>query len=212
MSSSSKKSRIPSSKYKVSRRLMTSIWGSPKDSFLKKNTRPGQHKSSPRMATSDWGMHLQEKQKLKAHYGRITETQLRNLFDRARKMKGNTAENFINLLERKLYIAVYRLNFAPSIFAARQLVSHKHVLVNGKVVNIATFELSEGDKISLTEKAKSFQFCTDAIKNTIRTVPGYLSLDTQKKEGVLVSSKFSLDQAPFPFELDMGLVVEFYSR
>ena len=209
---STKNSRIPSSKYKVSRRLMTNIWGHAKDAFEKRKTKPGQHGASSGFRVSDYGVHLKEKQKLKAHYGRIKEKQIRTMMKKAKKQKGNLANNFISLFERKLYVVVYRLNFAPTIFAARQLVSHKHVLVNGKVVNIATYTLSESDKITLSNQASNFSICKDSIKNLSRSIPSYLALDKNSKEGSVVSSNISLDDVPYPFELDMGLVVEFYSR
>lgn len=138
--------KIISSKYKASRRLGVSIWGNSKDPFNKKNYRPGQHGLNPTAGKpSDYGMHLHAKQRIKAHYGRINERQFRNLFTLAQKMKGNTGENFIGLLESRLDTIVYRMNFAASIFAARQLVTHGHILLNGKKVNIPSMRLKEGE-------------------------------------------------------------------
>jgi small subunit ribosomal protein S4 len=201
-----------SSKYKVTRRLMTTIWDTPKDTFSIRNTKPGQHGSSSGFRMSDYGVHLKEKQKLKAHYGKLREQHMKIAFEKAGKMKGNVAENFISLLERKLFVVVYRLNFAPTIFGARQLVSHKHILVNGKAVNIASYLLSKDDKISLSEKAQNFKFCVDNISNAVRPIPEYLQLDKKNKEGTLISEQLDVSAVPFPFALDMNLIVEFYSR
>lgn len=212
MSKNVAKKANSSPKYKVTRRLMTTIWDTPKDTFSIRNTKPGQHGSSSGFRMSDYGVHLKEKQKLKAHYAKIKEYQMKTTFEQARKMKGNIAQNFISLLERKLYVVVYRLNFAPTIFAARQLVSHKHVLVNGKTVNIGSYLLKKGDKISLSDKAQNFKFCIDSITNSPRAVPEYLQLDKKNKEGTLISEEYDVSSVPFPFSLDMNLVVEFYSR
>jgi len=155
--------KVLKSKFKVSRRLGCSIWGNDKDPVIKRNYKPGQHSSATR-SYSDYGSHLMSKQKLKAHYGRISEKQFKNMFKLAFKKSGNTGENFVGLLESRLDVAVYRMGFAGSIFAARQLVSHKHVLVNGKKVNIPSYTLSENDVVSLCDKSKELPIVVHSIE------------------------------------------------
>jgi small subunit ribosomal protein S4 len=203
---------ITRSKYKVSRRLSTSIWGNAKDAFHKRNYRPGQHGTTSRTRVSDYSKHLDEKQKLKSHYGRVNERQFESVFKVAAKMKGNTAENFIGLLERRLDMAIYRLNLAPTIFSARQLVSHKHIEVNNKIVNIPSFKLKNGDVISIKQQSKNIPLIIDSLKSMTRTVPGYLKLDSTRNAGTLISPPTSVSEVPLPFEIDMRLIVEYYSR
>ena len=124
--------RILKSKYKVDRRLRCNLWGRPKSPFNRRDYPPGLNGQNKRKKPSDYGTQLMAKQKLKCHYGYITEKQFRNLFQKASKIKGNTSENLIELLERRLDAAVYRMKFVTTIFAARQFVSHGHVKVNGK--------------------------------------------------------------------------------
>lgn len=204
--------KISSSRYKVSRRLGISIWGDSKDALNKRNYRPGQHGSAPRMKLSYYGMKLKEKQKIKSYYGRITETQMRNIFEIAKKLRGNTAENFVSLLERRLDMVVYRLGFAPTIFAARQLVSHKHIQVNGKVVNIGSYRLKDGEVISLTEKGNEMTSTERFLNASTKEVPQYLKLDRAKKEGSFVRSPESISEVPFPFTPNIEMIVEHYSR
>lgn len=199
--------KISHSRYKVSRRLGISIWGNSKDAFNKRNYRPGQHGSAPRIKLSYYGMKLREKQKIKSYYGRITETQMRNVFEIAKKLRGNTAENFISLLERRLDMVVYRLGFAPTIFAARQLVSHKHIQVNGKVANIGSYRVKDGDVISLTPRGKEL-----VLEVEKKDVPQYIRLDQPNKEGTFVRSPEGIAEVPFPFTPNVEMIVEHYSR
>lgn len=203
--------KIIKAKYKVSRRLGKSIWGDAKDPFNTKNYRPGQHGPTGRVKTSDYGTHLQAKQLVKTHYGRITEKQFRNTFALASKMKGNTAENFATLLEQRIDMVVYRLNLAPSIFAARQLVSHKHIKLNGKKVNIASLRLKEGDSVELKDSSKEIIICAEAAKKIERSIPAYLTLDADKMCGTFIRSPLISD-IPYPFQPDFNKIVEFYSR
>lgn len=203
--------KIIKAKYKASRRLGKSVWGDAKDPFNTKNYRPGQHGPSGRPKTSDYGTHLQAKQLVKAHYGRITEKQFRNTFTLANKMKGNTAENFAGLLEKRIDMVVYRLNLAPSIFAARQLVSHKHVKLNGKKVNIPSLRVKEGDVIELKDSSKQIVICAESAQKLERSVPNYLSLDADSMSGTFVRTP-SISDIPYPFEADFNKIVELYSR
>lgn len=202
---------IVSSKYKASRRHGSSLWGTGKDAFNTRNYRPGQHGQKPNSKTSDYGLHLKAKQRLRAYYGRVNEKQFRNSFDIASKMKGNTAENFIGLLERRLDMVVYRLGIAPTIFAARQLVSHKHIKVNGKRVNIASQRLKAGDVIELMENSKQIPIILDAVSKAERAVPTYLNFDADSMTGKFVVVP-TVSDVPYPFESQIQLIVEFYSR
>lgn len=205
--------KILKSKYKASRRLRTSIWGDAKDPFLKKNYGPGMHGPSSRgTKPSDYGEHLKAKQILKSHYGRVTERQFKTDFMKADRKKGNTALNFISMLERRLDVVVYRLNFAPTIFAARQLVSHKHIKVNDKVVNIGSYKVKDGDIISIVEKAKTIPVVAESLQKPSRSVPSYLTLDAENFNGKFINSPDSISSVPYPFEVDMNLIVEHYSK
>lgn len=203
--------KILKSKYKVSRRLGASIWGNDKDPFHTKNYRPGQHGAKNRGKLSDYGLHLNVKQMIKNHYGPVTEKQFRNTFNIASKMKGNTAENFAGLLEARLDIIVYRMNFAPTIFSARQLVSHCHVLVNGKKVNIPSQRLKVGDKVEVRESSKQVPIVMEAVQKLSRPVPEYLSMDPGKMSGEFLRVPMISD-IPYPFEVQFGKVVEYYSH
>ena len=152
--------RILKSKYKVDRRLRCNLWGRPKSPFNRRDYPPGLNGQNRRKKPSDFGIQLMAKQKLKCHYGYITEKQFRNLFHKASKIKGNTSENLIELLERRLDAAVYRMKFATTIFAARQFVSHGHIFVNGKKVTIASYSLKDGDLVEVKEKKSRNSCCS----------------------------------------------------
>ena len=141
-------------KYKIDRRLGCNLWGRPKSPFNKRNSRPGQHGTvGHRRKISDYGTQLFAKQKLRFYYGDLTEKQFRNIYKKASNIKGDTSQILIELLERRLDAIVYRMKFVPTIFAARQLVNHGHVKVNGKRVNIPSYTVKDGDEISLKIKA-----------------------------------------------------------
>lgn len=206
--------KILKQKYKVSRRLGVSIWGDNKDPFHKRSYRPGQHGQGSSIGggkTSDYGLHLKAKQRIKAHYGRINERQFRNLFILAQKMKGNTGENFIGLLEKRLDAVVYRMNLANSIFASRQLVTHKHILVNGKQVNVPSYRLKEGDVVTLKPASKQLVNIIESVSKMARTVPSYIDFDTSHMSGKFVRTP-SISDVPYPFEPEVNFVVELYSR
>lgn len=203
-------SRVIKSKYKLSRRLGTSVWGEERDAFHKKNYRPGQHGSSSMGKASDYGLHLRAKQLLKFHYGRITEKQFRNIFKMAQRIKGNTAEIFIQLLERRLDVIVYRLNIAPTIFAARQLVSHNHILVNGKKVNIASYRVNKDDVIEIAQSSQKMPIITESLNKMARKIPPYLSFNTNNMSSTLLHLPV-ISEVPYPFDPQVNLVIEFYS-
>lgn len=203
--------KVIKSKYKASRRLGATIWDCNKDAFLTRNYRPGQHGQNTMIKTSDYGIHLRAKQRLKCHYGRVNEKQFRNIFTLALKMKGNTGENFIGLLERRLDAVVYRLNLAPTIFAARQLVSHGHIRVNNKKVNIPSLKLKENDTVELKESSKQISIITETASKLQRSVPNYLAFDSNALSGKVTRIP-SISDVPYPFEPEVHLIVELYSR
>lgn len=203
--------KILNAKYKASRRLGVAIWGDDKDPFHKRNYRPGQHGQTTIVKNSDYGLHLKAKQRIKAHYGRINERQFRNIFSLAQKMKGNTGENFVGLLESRLDAVVYRLNLASSIFAARQLVTHGHVRVNGKKVNIPSYSLKAGDEITLKDASKQVSTIIESVNKMSRTIPDYIEFDSGKLTGKFTRRPVISD-VPYPFDPEIHFVVELYSR
>lgn len=203
--------KILKSKFKASRRHKVSIWGSDKDAVHTRNYRPGQHGASGQVKVSDYGIHLNAKQKLKKHYGMVTEKQFKNLFKLASKKKGNTGENFIGLLESRLDILVYRMNLTPTIFAARQMVSHKHVKVNGRVINIPSYRVNVGDEIELIESAKTMLVVEQSVSKMERAVPDYISFDQESGKGKFYRIPQTSD-VPYPFDPEINLIIEFYSH
>ena len=141
------------SKYKINRRLQENLWGRAKSPINKREYRPGQH-GQKRTKPTDFGIQLYAKQRLKGYYGNITERQFRKIYDEASRRRGDTSENLIGLLERRLDAVVYRMKVVPTVFAARQFVNHGHVTVNGKRVNIASYMVKIGDVIAVKEKSR----------------------------------------------------------
>ena len=199
------------SKHKVDRRLKANLWGRPKSPFNRRDYPPGLNGQNKRKKPSDYGTQLMAKQKLKCHYGYITEKQFRNLFQKASNIRGNTSENLIELLERRLDAAVYRMKFVTTIFAARQFVSHGHVKVNGKKVTIPSFNLQDGDVIEVKEKSRDMPIVLEAISSTERDAPEYLSVDYDKMKGTFVKGP-KPDEVPYPVVMEPNLVIEYYSR
>lgn len=203
--------KILSSKYKISRRLGVSLWGSAKDPFLTKNYPPGQHGATLQRRKTDHGTQLHAKQKLKGYYGYITEKQFYRIFQEAHRMRGNTAENLVGLLEKRLDTVVYRLNLAPTIFAARQLVSHKHVLVNGKSVNIPSYSVKDNDVIELKEKSRTLPVVMESTQKMERTVPSYLNFEPKEMKGSFLRMP-GLADIPYACVMEPHLIIEFYSK
>ena len=200
------------SKHKVDRRLKVNLWGRPKSPFNTRNYPPGQHgKSTKRRKTSDYGTQLAAKQKLRFYYGNMNERQFRNVFRKALKKKGNTTENFIGFLERRLDTVIYRAKFATTVFSARQLINHGHIKVNGKKVNISSCLVSEKDTIELKDKSKELIVIAGALVNKEREIPDYIQMDEKNKIAKLIRiPKFS--EVPYPTIMEPNLVVEYYSR
>ena len=169
------------SKHKVDRRLKVNLWGRPKSPFNSRAYGPGQHgQTTSKKKQSDYGIQLQAKQKLKAYYGNINERQFRNLYKKASMLKGDTSENLIGLLERRLDAVVYRAKLSTTIFSARQLINHGHVKVNGKKVNISSYQLKEEETIEIRDKSKQLVFIDVALANKEREVPEYLLVGREK--------------------------------
>ena len=199
------------SKHKVDRRLKTNLWGRPKSPFNSRNYPPGQHGKTTKGKRSDYGTQLEAKQKLKFYYGNMNERQFRNVFRKALKKKGNTTENFIGFLERRLDTVIYRAKFATTVFSARQLINHGHIKVNGKKVNIPSCLLSEKDTIELRDKSKELIVIAGALVSKEREIPDYIQMDEKNKTAKLIRvPKFS--EVPYPTIMEPNLVIEYYSR
>ena len=200
-----------SSKHKIDRRLKINLWGRPKSPFNTRAYGPGQHGQSRQGKPSDYGIQLQAKQKLKGYYGNINERQFRNIYKKAAMQKGDTGENLIGLLERRLDAIVYRARFSTTIFSARQLINHGHVKVNGKKVNIASYVVTEEDTIEIRDKSKQLAFIDIALANKERETPEYISMDEKNKKVIFVRiPKF--EEVPYPVVMEPNLVIEYYSR
>ena len=199
------------SKYKLDRRMGESIWGRPKSPVNKRSYGPGQHGQRRARKLSDYGTQLQAKQKLKGYYGNITERQFRKYYQEAARRQGDTGENMIGLLECRLDAVVYRAKFVPTPFAARQLVNHGHVKVNGRRVTIPSFQVKETDAIELTAKARDMALVIDASKSAERDVPDYVNADHNKMTAKLLRTP-KLSDVPYASQMQPHLIVEFYSR
>ena len=199
------------SKHKVDRRLKVNLWGRPKSPFNTRAYPPGQHGQTKSSKPSDYGIQLQAKQKLKCYYGNMNERQFRNMYKRAIMKKGDTAENLIGLLERRLDAVIYRSKLSNTIFSSRQLINHGHVRVNGKKVNIASYQVREEDSIEIRDKSKQLALIDIALANKEREVPEYLQLDEKNKKVKFVRiPKF--EEVPYPVVMEPNLVIEYYSR
>ena len=200
-----------SSKHKIDRRLGLNLWGRPKSPFNRRPYGPGQHGQARRRKPSDFGVQLAAKQKLKKYYGDITEKQFLKIYQAASRKKGDTSQILIELLERRLDAVVLRLKFAPTVFSARQLVNHGHVLVNGKVVNKKSYQVNDGDEISLQQTSQNIPMIIQTLSSNERDVPEYLQLEISKCLGKFVRGP-QLTDVPYPVQMEPNLVVEFYSR
>ncbi len=199
-----------SSKFKIDRRLGVNLWGKAKSPVNKRNYGPGQHGQNRKKPT-DYGVQLHAKQKLKGVYGNVSEKQLRRYYAEAIRRKGDSSENLIGILESRLDSVVYRMKVVPSVFAARQFVSHGHVLVNGKKVNIPSYLLKVGDEISVRNRAKEMAFVIEALASTEREIPDYIEMDAKE-----IKAKYArvpkLADVPYATQMEPNLVIEFYSR
>ena len=199
------------SKHKVDRRLKVNLWGRPKSPFNSRNYPPGQHGKAKRSKPSDYGTQLEAKQKMKFYYGNMNERQFRNVYRKALSKKGNTTENLVGLLERRLDIIIYRAKFSTTVFAARQLINHGHIKVNGKKVNIPSYLLKTEDTVELKDKSKDLTTIIGSIASKEREVPDYIQMDEKNKKAKFIRvPKFS--EIPYPTIMEPNLVIEYYSR
>ena len=198
------------SKYKVCRRLGVNLWGRAKSPTNKREYGPGQH-GQRRRKPSDFGNQLQAKQKLRCYYGNITEKQFQRYYEQAVNVKGDTGENLVGILERRLDAVIYRMKFVPTVFAARQFVSHGHVSVNGVRVTIPSFLVGEGDAVTVKEKSRELPLVLAAIDSVEREVPEYIDVNHDRMEGTFVRMP-KLADVPYLASMEPNLVVEYYSR
>ena len=199
--------RYTGKKNRIARRFGINIFGRARNPLLHKPNPPGVH-GARRRKKSDYGIQLEEKQKLKAVYGMISEKQLTNFYIKALAMKGNTPQHLIEMLECRLDNLVYRLKFASTIFAAHQLVSHGHILVDGKKVDIRSYIVKPGQVVSVREKSRNMKAIIDASENRIREIPSYLSIDTANLKGQLLAMP-QIDQIQWPIEINVPEICDF---
>ena len=203
-------SKRQSAKYKLDRRMGENIWGRPNSPVNKRSYGPGQHGQRRKSKVSDFGLQLKAKQKLKGYYGNITEKQFAKTYDEAARRKGNTSENLIGLLESRLDAIVYRAKFVPTVWAARQFVSHGHVLVNGKKVDIASYRVKPEDVVTVKEKSRNMALVLEAQQSSERDVPDYLEL-SDRSFSVRYVRVPELSDVPYAVKMEPNLVVEYYA-
>ena len=202
--------RYTGPKNRIARKFGANIFGRARNPLLHKPNPPGVH-GARRKKKSDYGSQLEEQQKLKAAYGMLTLKKLLNYYAESTRREGNTAHILLQLLECRLDNIVYRLKFAPTIFAAQQLVSHGHVLVDGKKVDVRSFNVKPGMTISIKQKTQNMALIKQSLDNTAHEVPEYLSLDPKAFSGKLeVMPQF--DQIPLPMPINVPLVCEFLAH
>jgi small subunit ribosomal protein S4 len=204
-------SKRSSAKYKLDRRMGQNIWGRPKSPINKREYGPGQHGQRRKQKLSDFGTQLKAKQKLKGYYANISERQFRRIYQEASRLKGDSSERLIGLLEARLDTLVYRAKFVPTPFAARQFVSHGHVRVNGKKVNIPSYTCKVGDVIEVRDRSKQLGLVLESIELAERDVPDYVEVDHAKMTARLARLP-AFSDVPYPVVMEPNLVVEFYSR
>ena len=203
-------SKRRTSKYKINRRLGCNLWGRPKSPFNRREYGPGEH-GQRRRKPSDFGTQLHAKQRLKGYYGNIGERQFRRYYQDALRRRGDTGENLIELLERRLDAVIYRLRFVPTVFSARQFVNHGHIRVNGNRVTIPSYQVRDGDVVEMKKKSQELPLVLDALQTPERDVPDYLEIDLDKLRGTFVRGP-KLADVPYPVKMEPNLVIEFYSR
>ena len=203
-------SKRHSAKYKIDRAMGENLWGRSKSPVNKRSYGPGQHGQRRKSKVSDFGLQLKAKQKLKGYYGNITEKQFAATYAEAARRKGNTSENLIGLLESRLDAIVYRAKFVPTVWAARQFVSHGHVLVNGKKVDIGSYRVKPDDVVSVKEKSRNMALVLEALQSSERDTPDYVEVDPKAMTAKFVRvPEFS--EVPYPVKMEPNLVIEFYA-
>lgn len=197
-------------KFKVDRSLGVNLWGRPKSPVNTRPYGPGQHKKT-RGKLNDYCLRLRAKQKLKKYYGNIVERQFRRIFKEALKKRGDTAKYLIDFLERRLDTVTYRLKFAPTMFSARQLINHGHILVNGREINIPSYRLNKQDIVEVKLSSKEIPLIIASKESNEREVPCYLKVNHETGEGLLLYEP-EIKDVPFPVQMEPNLVIEFYSQ
>ena len=200
-----------SAKHKIDRRMGENIWGRPRSPVNRREYGPGQHGQRRKAKLSDFGLQLRAKQKLKGYYGDLTEKQFRRIYAEAERIKGDTGENLVGLLERRLDAVVYRAKFVATMFAARQFVNHGHVTVNGRRVNIASYRVKEGDVVQVREKSRQIAVLIEATQLAERDVPDYVDADHSKMSATFVRTP-SFSDVPYPVMMEPNLVIEYYAQ
>jgi small subunit ribosomal protein S4 len=203
-------SKRVSSKYKINRRLGVNLWGRPKSPVNVRDYGPGQH-GQRRKKPSDFGLQLMAKQKLKGYYGNISEKQFRKYYKEAVRRRGDTSENLIGILERRLDAVIYRMKYVPTVFSARQFINHGHITVNGIRVNIPSYMVKEGDVVEVREKSRQMPLVLLASESSEREVPEYIEVNHQRMTGTFIRQP-KLEDVPYPVQMEPNLVIEFYSR
>ena len=203
-------SKRHSAKYKLDRVMGENLWGRAKSPVNKRSYGPGQHGQRRKQKVSDFGLQLRAKQKLKGYYGNITEKQFAATDEEASRRKGNSSENLIGLLESRLDALVYRAKFTPTVWSARQFVSHGHVTVNGKKVDIASYRLKVGDVVEVKEKSRNMALVLEAQQSSERDIPDYIEIGDRGFSVRFVRVP-ELADVPFPVKMEPNLVVEYYS-
>ncbi len=196
---------------KIDRRLRCNLWGRPKSPFNKRDYGPGEHGRRRKSKPSDYAEQLSAKQRLRGYYGNVSERQFRGYYLKAAQMRGDTGEQLVGLLESRLDAVVYRLNFVPTVFASRQVVSHGHIEVNGRRVTVPSFRCQEGDVVSIREKSRAHPLMLEAIQDGERDVPGYISVKEGEFAGTYVRTP-KFEDVPYPVQMQPQLVIEYYSR
>jgi small subunit ribosomal protein S4 len=204
-------SKRKDAKYKIDRRMGQNIWGRPKSPVNKREYGPGEHGQRRRTKLSDFGVQLRAKQKLKGYYGNISEKQFRRIYQQANRLKGDTSENLIGILESRLDAIVYRAKFVPTVWAARQFINHGHVRVNGRKVNIPSYRCKPGDVIEVRDRSKQMGLVLESVDLAERDVPDYIDADHNKMVATLTRLPAFAD-VPYPVMMEPNLVIEFYSR
>lgn len=199
-------------KLKIARRLGVNLWGQAKSPFNKRKYKPGQHGPTARGGNqSDYAKQHRAKQTLKGYYGNVGEKKFSAYYDEAVNMKGDTPNNMIGLLERRLDAVVYRAKLAPTVFSSRQIISHGHIMVNGKRVKIASYRVKPGDVITVSERAKQMPLVVLSLESAERAFCEYVKVDSANFEATFIRVP-SFDEVPYPVQMNPELVVEFYSR
>lgn len=198
-------------KHKIERRYGVILWGQESSPAHKRNHPPGQHGTKGARKLTEYGKQLASKQKLRGYYGNITEKQFRNIYKEACRLRGDTGEKLLELLERRLDAIVYRLKFAPTVFAARQLVNHRHILVNGRCLNIGSCRLKDGDVVSLCDSMRQNAVVIAAMASKERDIPEYLEFNRSHFSGKLLNTPDPA-KIPYPIQMNVTSVIEYYAR